>query len=376
MLSSVRLPFTHAFIAPVLLCSLLGLSAPAYADIQAVASIKPVHSLVSLVMGDKGKTSLLIDGAASPHTYALTPQQAREMQNADVIFWVGEHLEAFLKKPLQTVGASARQIELMATPGIKTLSFREGGAFEAHAHDNHDGHDDHGHKDHDDHDDHGQKDHAHKEHDDHDEHDDHGHKDHAHKEHDDHDEHDEHDDHGHKDHAHSADETDPHIWLSPDNAKAMLHYIAHVLGELDPHHKAEFDQNADQAASRIDQLIASIKADLDPVKEGEFIVFHDAYHYFEDRFGLQAAGAISLSPERMPGAQRVAEIRALLQDDHIRCVFTEPQFEPRIVTTILEGTNRKSVEIDPLGAAVSSGPEMYFALLEAMRTSFLNCLGR
>ena len=354
MLSSVRLPFTHAFIAPVLLCSLLGLSAPAYADIRAVASIKPVHSLVSLVMGDKGKTSLLIDGAASPHTYALTPQQAREMQNADVIFWVGEHLEAFLKKPLQTVGANARQIELMATPGIKTLSFREGGAFEAHAHDNHDGHDDHGHKDHDDHDDHGQKDHAHKDHDDH----------------------DEHDDHGHKDHAHSADETDPHIWLSPDNAKAMLHYIAHVLGELDPDHKAEFDQNAEQASSRIDQLIASIKADLDPVKEGEFIVFHDAYHYFEDRFGLQATGAISLSPERMPGAQRVAEIRALLQDGHIRCVFTEPQFEPRIVTTILEGTNRKSVEIDPLGAAVSSGPEMYFALLDAMRTSFVNCLGR
>ena len=357
MLSSVRLPFTHAFIKPVLLCSLLGLSAPAYADIQAVASIKPVHSLVSLVMGDKGKASLLIDGAASPHTYALTPQQAREMQNADVIFWVGEHLEAFLKKPLQTVGAGARHIELMATPGIKTLSFREGGAFEAHAHDDHEGHDDHGHKDHDDHE--GHDDHGHKDHD---------HKDHAHKDHDDHD--------GHDGHAHSADETDPHIWLSPDNAKAMLHHIAHVLGELDPDHKAEFDQNADQAASRIDQLTASIKADLDPVKEGEFIVFHDAYHYFEDRFGLQAAGAISLSPERMPGAQRVAEIRALLQDDHIRCVFTEPQFEPRIVTTILEGTNRKSVEIDPLGAAVSSGPEMYFALLDAMRTSFLNCLGK
>jgi len=351
MLSSVRLPFTHAFITPVLLCSLLGLSAPAYADIQAVASIKPVHSLVSLVMGDKGKASLLIDGAASPHTYALTPQQAREMQNADVIFWVGEHLEAFLKKPLQTVGASARQIELMATPGIKTLSFREGGAFEAHAHD------DQAHKDHDDHE--GHDEHGHKNHD---------HKDHAHKDHDDHD--------GHDGHSHSADETDPHIWLSPDNAKAMLHHIAHVLGELDPDHKAEFDQNADQAASRIDQLTASIKADLDPVKEGEFIVFHDAYHYFEDRFGLQAAGAISLSPERMPGAQRVAEIRALLQDDHIRCVFTEPQFEPRIVTTILEGTNRKSVEIDPLGAAVSSGPEMYFALLDAMRTSFLNCLGK
>jgi len=334
-----------------------GAAVSAAADIKVVASVKPVHSLVSMVMGDKGTARLLIDGTASPHTYALTPRQASDLQSADAIFWVGDSLEAFLHKPLQTAGAGARQIDLMITPGIDTLPFREGGAFEAHAHDDHEGHDDHGHKDHDDHDDYG-----HKEHEGHDEHDDHGHKDH--------------DDHVHKGHAHSAEETDPHIWLDPDNAKAMLYHIAHVLGELDPDHGAEFKRNAEQAAARLDQLTASIKADLDPVKDGEFIVFHDAYHYFEDSFGLKAAGAISLSPERMPGARRVAEIRARLQDDHIRCVFTEPQFEPRIVTTILEGTNRKSVEIDPLGAAVSSGPEMYFALLDAMRTSFVNCLGR
>ena len=334
--------FPRRFSVTMLTClCVVGLSAPARADIQAVASLKPVHSLVSLVMGDKGTASLLIDGAASPHTYALTPRQARDMQNADVIFWVGDHLEAFLQKPLQTVGAGARQIELIATPGIKTLPFREGGAFDAHAHE---GHDDHGHKDHKDHE---------------------GHDDHGHKDHDDHD-----------GHAHSADETDPHIWLSPVNAKAMLHHIAHVLGELDPDHKAEFELNADKAAAQIDETAASIKADLDPVKGGEFIVFHDAYHYFEEAFGLQAAGAVSIHPERMPGAQRVAEIRSLLQDDHIRCVFTEPQFEPKIVTTILEGTDKKAVEIDPLGAAVPSGPEMYFGLLDAMRTSFLNCLGK
>ena len=334
--------FPRRFFVTMLTClCVVGLSAPARADIQAVASLKPVHSLVSLVMGDKGTASLLIDGAASPHTYALTPRQARDMQNADVIFWVGGTLETFLEKPLQTVGAGARQIELITTPGIKTLPFREGGAFETHSHDEHD---DHGHKDHDDHD--------HKDHKDHEGHDDH---------------------HGH---AHSADEIDPHIWLSPVNAKAMLHHIAHVLGELDPDHKAEFELNAEQAAAQIEQLMASVKADLDPVKGGEFIVFHDAYHYFEEAFGLQAAGAVSIHPEHMPGAQRVAEIRSLLQDDHIRCVFTEPQFEPKIVTTILEGTDKKAVEIDPLGAAVPSGPEMYFGLLEAMRTSFLNCLGK
>ena len=338
----------------------LGASVPAYADIKAVASIKPVHSLVSMVMGDKGRVSVLIDGAASPHTYALTPRQASAMQSADVIFWVGESLEAFLEKPLQTIGANVRQIDLLSTPGVETLAFREGGAFEAHAHDDHakhDDHDDHGHKDHDGH--------GHKGHDDH----------HDHAKHDDHDGHDDHDHKDHDGHAHSADEFDPHIWLSPHNAKAMLHHIAHVLGDLDPAHRAAFERNAEQAAARIDQLMVSIKADIDPVKEGEFIVFHDAYHYFEDTFGLQAAGAISINPERMPGAQRVGEIRALIQDEHIRCVFTEPQFEPKIIRVILEGTGKKSVQIDPLGATLTAGSEMYFTLLEDMRDAFLTCLG-
>lgn len=128
----------------------LGVSVPAQADIKAVASLKPVHSLVSLVMGDKGTVSLLVDGAASPHTYALTPNQASDIQNADVVFWIGESLESFLEKPVQTIGASARQIELLATPGIKTLGFREGGAFEVHGHaharETHESHDEH--KDH------------------------------------------------------------------------------------------------------------------------------------------------------------------------------------------------------------------------------------
>ena len=333
-------------------------SVPAYADIKAVASIKPVHSLVSMVLGAKGRVSVLIDGAASPHTYALTPRQASDIQSADVIFWVGEPLEAFLAKPLQTIGANVRQIDLLSTPGVQTLALREGGAFEAHAHDDHEGHDDHNHKDHDNH--------GHKGHDDH----------HDHAKHDDHDDHAKHDDHeNHDGHAHSADEFDPHIWLDPHNAKAMLYHIAHVLGDLDPAHRAAFEQNAEQAAARIDQMMASIKADIDPVKEGEFIVFHDAYHYFEDAFGLQAAGAISINPERLPGAQRVGEIRTLIQDEHIRCVFTEPQFEPKIIRVILEGTGKKSVQIDPLGATLTAGSEMYFTLLEDMRDAFLTCLG-
>ena len=351
----------------------LGVSVPAQADIKAVVSLKPVHSLVSLVMGDKGTVSLLVDGAASPHTYALTPNQASDIQNADVVFWIGESLESFLEKPVQTIGASARQIKLLATPGIKTLGFREGGAFDAHGHaharETHESHDEH--KDHNDHHDHeGHDDHEnHNGHNNHDGHDDH-------KDHEGHNNHDGHDDHkDHDGHAHAEDGVDPHIWLSPENAKAMLHHIAHVLGEIDPNHAAVFENNAEQAITQVDRLSMAIKTELSPHKGAEFIVFHDAYHYFEEAFGLQAAGAISINPERMPGAQRVVEIRSLLADDHIKCVFTEPQFEAKIVRTILEGTDRKAIEIDPLGSALPSGPGLYFELLDAMKSSFLSCLG-
>lgn len=337
----------------------------AKAELRIVTSIKPVHSLVSLVAGDKAAVSLLLAGAASPHTHALTPRQAQDIQDADAVVWIGGGLEEFLEKPLQTIGKDALQLALITAPNIETLAFREGGAFEAHHHDDHntaaehDHHDHHdGHEDHDGHTDH--KDH--KGHDEHEEHNDHAH-------HEDHKGHDEHDG-----HAHSPEDADPHIWLSPENAKAMLYHIADGLGGLDPENRAVFVLNAEQAAARIDQVAASLAEQLSPYREGEFIVFHDAYHYFEQAFGLQAAGAITINPERMPGAQRISEIRSLLQDDHIRCVFTEPQFTPKIITTILEGTDKKAVQIDPLGTDLTAHADMYFNLLTDMKASFLACL--
>ncbi|MEL0293293.1 MAG: zinc ABC transporter substrate-binding protein [Alphaproteobacteria bacterium] len=300
-----------------------------------LSSIKPVHSLVAMVTGDLANSEIIVKGAASPHTYALAPAQARDIQRADAIFWVGEDLEAFLEKPLATIGARATLIELMETPGLQKLKFREGGAFEKH-----DDHDD------DDHDD------------DHDKHDDHD---------EDHD-----DDHGNHDYH---DGFDPHIWLSPDNAKRILAYIASALGDLDPDNKAAYIANATAAMQDIDQLTDAITDNLSPIKNGGFLLFHDSFQYFEHAFGLAASGAISIHPEVAPGARRIAEIRRLLRKRNVRCVFTEPQFDAKMVDVILQGTGKKAVEIDPLGAALPQGDTLYFELMQAMSTSFRKCLG-
>ncbi|MEK9801659.1 MAG: zinc ABC transporter substrate-binding protein, partial [Alphaproteobacteria bacterium] len=188
---------------------------------------------------------------------------------------------------------------------------------------------------------------------------------------DDHDE-DHDDDHGnHDDH----DGFDPHIWLSPDNAKRILAYIASALGDLDPDNKAAYIANATAAMQDIDQLTDAITDNLSPIKNGGFLLFHDSFQYFEHAFGLAASGAISIHPEVAPGARRIAEIRRLLRKRNVRCVFTEPQFDAKMVDVILQGTGKKAVEIDPLGAALPQGDTLYFELMQAMSTSFRKCLG-
>ena len=329
----------------------LTFSNPAKANdhLNVLASIKPIHSLVSMVMGDLGTPEVLVKGAASPHTYSLTPSQAQDLQNADLIFWVGPDLEGFLQKPLATIGETAKRVQLTKISGLDQLEFREGGAFEGHGHDDHD-EDDHDEDGHDDHDEDG--------HDDHDE-----------------DGHDDHDEDGHDDdHGHGAHSLDPHIWLSPKNTKVMLAHIAHMLGDLDPGNAATYDANADAAALAVDDLASEIKTALAPYGQEGFLLFHDAYQYFENEFGLNASGAIAINPEVMPGAKRIAEIRELIARSDIKCVFSEPQFESKIVNVVIEGTGKKSVVIDPLGASLEPGKDLYRQLMMAMKTSFQQCL--
>ena len=351
---------------------LVSLTAHAQAAPNVVTSIAPVHSLVAAVMEGVGTPHLIVEGGASPHTYALKPSQARELANADLVFWVGEDLEAFLAKPISTIAERAKAIELIEAEGLVTHGFREGGAFEGHDHDDHDDHHkDEDHKDGHDHDDHAEAGKDHGSDDDH-------HKDEDHKDgHDhDHDDHakasEDHDGHAHDDHH---DGTDPHVWLDPENAKAMVRAIAASLSAADAENAAVYSKNAGLVIARLDALSKEISAGLKPVSGKRFIVFHDAYQYFEKRFGLKSAGSISISPETMPGAERIREMRKKVADAHAVCVFSEPQFEPRIVSVVTEGTAAKSAELDPLGASLETGPGHYFSLIRALASSFRKCLG-
>ena len=337
----------------------LTVSTLANAEPAVVASIKPVHSLVAAVMQGVGSPGLIVEGAGSPHTYALKPSQARQLEKADLVFWIGPELESFLERPIQNIAADATSIKLLDSEGVALLNFRETGVSE-----DHDDHDDHGHKDHDDHghDDH--DDHAHKDHDDHG-HDDHD--DHAHKDHDDHD----HDDHGHH-HAH--DGFDPHIWLDPHNAEHMIRGILKALVTVDPANKAQYEANARSTMDRIEAMEQFVSQNLADVRERRFVTFHDAYQYFEERFGLQTAGSVTISPEVSPGAERVKDVRKRIMDLGAACVFSEPQFEPKLVSAIMEGSSAKTGVLDPLGADIPNGPDLYFTLIRNMAASFQTCL--
>jgi len=305
----------------------------AKADVKVVASIKPVHSLVATVMQGVGAPDLIVEGAASPHTYSLKPSQARQLQEADLVFWIGHELEAFLEKPIDGIATGATIISLLDSHGLTKVTFRDGGAFDDHGHDTK--HDDHGHDA---------------------KHDDHGHD-------------AKHDDHGH-------DEFDPHVWLDPVNAKAIIHEIKEALSEADPDNAAAYAANASSALGRLDSLVTEIKAELQPVKGRGYIVFHDAYRYFETRFGMTATGSITVSPEVLPGAERVAELQEKVRHLKATCVFAEPQFKPKLVATVTENTDAGTGVLDPLGTLIDDGPELYFTLIRNMTRSLKDCLTR
>ena len=320
--------------------SILTFFTPANAEIKVVASIKPIHSLAIYLMDGIAKPDLIVDGYASPHGFAMKPSHAKMLQNADLIFWVGEDLESFLEKPLSSIAKKAEKIELMKIKGLQVLKFRERNIF--------DDHDDHGH---DDHDDHGKKE---------DDHDDHGKKD------------DDHDEHGHDDHdVHAHGEFDPHIWLDPINAKVILNEMVEHLIENDPKNEAKYKSNLAKALKEIDKLIIDVMTDLSSSVSS--IVFHDAYQYFEKRFNLNILGAFTVNTDVMPGAEQLAEIREIIEHDKVACVFSEPQFNPDIIKAVAKDMNIKTGVVDPLGATLDPGKDLYLNLIRNMSASFEGC---
>jgi zinc transport system substrate-binding protein len=310
---------------PVFPAILLAGTANAAEAPAVVVSIKPIHSLVSSIMQGVGTPALIVDGASSPHTYNLKPSNARTLQEAKLVFWVGPGLEAFLEKPLEALGSNATVIELEDAPGLAKLPFREGGAFEAHD----DGDEGQGHE--------------------------------ANESH-----------HAEHDHDHGAFDT--HLWLDPSNAKAIASAITTALVAADPANALTYQANQQALDARLDALDKEIAGTVEPVKDKPFIVFHDAYQYFEHRYAVKVAGSITVSPETMPGAERISEIHRKVTDLGATCVFAEPQFEPKLVNVVAEGTKAKAGILDPEAATLDAGPDLYFTLMRGIANNLKNCL--
>ncbi|MCL6284211.1 zinc ABC transporter substrate-binding protein [Ruegeria sp. 2012CJ41-6] len=296
----------------------------AMADVPNVAvDIAPVHSLVARVMDGVGTPDLIVPPGASPHEYNLRPSEAAALQEADLVFWLGEDLTPWMEGAVGTLADGATVTALMESDGTVLLNFRESVVFEAHSHSNEDDHGDNNH--------------------------------------------DVHDDHGHGGH-------DPHAWLSPENANTWLTLIAAQLSSADPDNAGVYLANAAAAREEIDALSADVAVTLEPVRGGNFIVFHDAYQYFEDAFDFPASGAISIGDASDPSPARIAEIRARIKSEGIDCVLAEPQFNQGIVDTILDGTEANTGMIDPLGSELEPGSALYPQVIRNMAKTLAECL--
>lgn len=283
---------------------------------KVVVSIKPIHSLVASVMHGVGEPVLLVRGGASPHSYTMKPSDAKALSAADLVVWVGPELEGFLEKPLQANAPKATRLTLMDLKSLALLQAREGGAWEAHDH----GHEQHGHAD-------------------------------------------------------EHEELNSHIWLDPADARAIVTATADALAAKDPADAEAYRTNADRTLQALDALDAELKATLAPVKDKPFVVFHDAYQYFEARYDLSAVGSITVSPDRRPSAKRLSAIRAKIAGLNAACVFSEPQFEPTLVRTVVEGTKAKTGVLDPEGADLPEGEALYPTLMRNLAASLRGCLG-
>ena len=290
---------------------------------RVVASIKPIHSLVAAVMQGAGSPILLIGGGASPHTYSLKPSDARALQNADVIFWVGKDLETFLEKPLTALPKTARAVELAAATGMTLLRSRPTDFREEPVHAE------------------GGRDWT-----------------------------------EHTDHPGSQGGSDMHVWLDADNARAIVRATVAALIAADPDRAEVYRGNGERTETRIAALDQALRSELAPLAGRPYVVFHDAYRYLEHRYGLTPVGSITLSPERQPSARRVAAIRRKIVASKATCIFGEPQLEPALLKTVSEGITIRIGVLDAEGGReIAPGADAYFATMRNIGSALKACLG-
>jgi len=326
-------------ILPALALPMILSSGVLKADVpNVVADIAPVHSLVSLVMKGMGKPQLLIPQNASPHHYAMRPSEAKALQEANLVVYLGRDMTPWLEPLFETVATSAEALDLSEVDGVLRLAYREGPVFGDHE----------GHDDHDDHEGH----------------------DHEEEGHDDHDDHEGHDDHAHHDH----DGNDPHMWLDPANALVWLDAIVSELGHIDPENAARYRANAETAKEEISHEIHHIEDHLKSVQGKGFLVFHDAYQYFENRFGVFATGSIFLGDASKPSPKRLQQLKHHFEEEGIHCVLSEPQYSSKLIDSVFGGFKPHIGVVDPIGVDLELGSGLYLELLENMAVGIAQCV--
>jgi zinc transport system substrate-binding protein len=289
-----------------------------YAAPQVVVSIKPVHALLAGIMEGVDKPKLLIDGAQSPHHFSLRPSHMGLLHQADLIIWVGPDVEAALAGLFKKQVIKGRVVTLTELQGMNWLSIRKDHAGEA-----------------------------------------------LDLKHD--------DDHSAGAHKH-AQAIDSHIWLSPEIARGIVHQLSELLSQLDAANATRYRENSLKLIERLNRLDTELEAKLSPVRNIPYIVFHDAYHYFEHHYRLNAVGSVSISPERQPGMRHIHELRSKIVRLKARCLFSEPQFQPKLVATLIEGTEVRAGQLDPLGSQLDPGPDAYFQLMRELADNLAACL--
>ena len=290
-----------------------------------ITTIKPIESLVNAVIGDTGKTVSLIPPEISPHEFRLKPSDVRILQNSNIVFYISSHLETGIVKMFKNLPKNIKTINLMEETGIDHLSIRDNEAWELHDHDDHDKHD--------------AKD----------------------EKHDDHDKHDTKD--------------DIHIWLDPDNAIKIVRKINKELSLFFPKNAMIYNDNSSKLINEIESLKIELKKELLPIKDKPYIVFHDAYQYFERAFELNAIGSIALENDVASSPKQISFIKDKILKSQATCVFQEPQFDSKLVNTVVEGTKARIGILDPIGVNILEKENFYLQLLRNMSKSLKKCLG-
>ena len=294
--------------------------AMAASDLKVVVSIKPFHSLVSTVMQGVSEPALLLNGNNSPHTYSLRPSAAVKLQNADLVFWGGENLEGFLAKPIHSLAAGARVVSFEDTPGLILRPFRSVKEWqELDPESKND------------------------------------------------------QDHVKKQEIHRLPGNDPHIWLDPLNAQKITQNLVQILSEFDPENAQTYHSNGKKTILRLSDLNIQLETKMSSVSSKPYIVFHDAYQYFEKRYQLNPIASVTVSSGTSTSVGRLIDIRKKIKIKKVLCIFTEPQFSPKLVQTVISGTAVKKGILDPIGTSISPGPEMYFTLLNNISHSISTC---